>query len=431
MEKNKINNTIDSIKWDYLLVFLLIANSAIPFFFLYIEFKILNLIIVSVIFLLRKKTAEKFILLYVLVFVIVSAGQFYTFNSVVYKDFLAVIIRILIAYLTIRTVSRRFFPTFTNLIYVFALISLFFYLPSIVIPGFSNYFTSKISPILNPPFQDIQKIEFNKQIILFNFNQIDLFRNSGPFWEPGAFGGFLIIAVVINTVMKGLILEKKNVVIIIALITTLSTTNYIALFLFIMFYFILIQKKMNSFVIVLPLLAIFITLSFEFSFLQDKIFAQINEVDKYNKAGLVGNRFVSAMVDINDFLKYPIFGKGRGEINKGVHTRFNSHRSNGLASYLANFGFIFFLFYFYNLYLSFFRFCSLFGYKKYLSYAIIFLLMLIGFSEEYYNHPFFYALTMVHLIIPLKFLKYLEFENARKEFSLSSEKSDYNQTDRS
>ena len=45
---------INNIKWDYLLMFLLIANSAIPFFYLYIEFKVINFIIVCIVFLLKK-----------------------------------------------------------------------------------------------------------------------------------------------------------------------------------------------------------------------------------------------------------------------------------------------------------------------------------------------------------------------------------------
>lgn len=418
MPLNRSERIIFNIGWDYLLVFLLIANSAIPFFYLYIEFKVINLIIVCIIFFLRNKSVEKFILLYILVFTAISIGQFYTFHLFLYKDFLSVIIRILIAYLTIRTVSLRFFPTFRNLIYVFAIISLFFYLPSILVPGFSDFITSKISPLFNPPFEDILKQKFNNQIIIYNFADIQSFRNAGPFWEAATFGGFLIIAIIINTTMTRNLFEKKNLVMIIALITTLSTTSYIAFFLLIMIYFITIQKKTNSFIIVLPSLAIFLLLFVELGFMKNKIVSQIGETDKYYQEGAVGNRFVSALVDINDFLKYPLFGKGRGNVNVSIYSRFERHRSNGLVYYLANFGIVFFLFYFSNLYLSFFRFCLLYGHTRTLSYALFFLLILIGFSEDYYNHPFFYALTMLHLTIPSKLLKYLELKRINQYFNL-------------
>ncbi|MDR3610263.1 MAG: O-antigen ligase family protein [Ignavibacteriaceae bacterium] len=422
MLPNKKTEIVNGVKWDYLLVYLIIATSAIPFFYLYIEFKIINLIVVLIVFLLRGKTIDKSIFIYIFLTLVIFLGQYLTFGIFTFTDYLSIIIRILIAYFTIKTVSFRFFNTYRNLIYLFAIISFFFYLPSVIIPGFSDFFISKISPFLNPPFQNPLKSRFTQQIILFNFTEIDELRNSGPLWEPGTFGGFLVIAIIINTIMNGSLFEKKNIVMIIALLSTFSTTNYIALFLFIMIYFIFIEKKLNAFIIVLPLLAIFIAIYFEADFLQKKINSQINDTNMYYKSGMVGNRFVSAKVDIEDFLKYPIFGKGISkEINKQVNSKFEGHRSNGLATYLANFGIIFFLFYFFNLYKSFFRLCSLYGYKKYLNYGIFSILMISGFSEEYYNFPFFYALTMLHLIIPKNILTHLEFKNKTKSQVLVSE----------
>ena len=258
-------------------------------------------------------------------------------------------------------------------------------------------------------------------MLIYTFNSFagsaefyGLVRNSGPFWEPGTFGGFLIIGIIINTVMKGNIIEKKNIVMIIALLTTLSTTNYIAFFLFILIYFIFIEKKTNPALVIIPLLAIFVALFFEVGFLHNKIFSQINEINMYYKAGKVGNRFVSAYVDLQEFVKHPIFGQGRGEITKQSYSRFEGYRTNGIITYLADFGLMFFLFYFSNLYISFYRFCSLYGYKKYLSMAVLFLLMMIGFSEEYYNFPFFYALTMLHLAIPRDFLNYFQVNGISK-----------------
>jgi hypothetical protein len=410
MKINQRPNGIENIKWDYFLVCLLIANSGIPFFYLNIEFKVINFIIVFIVFIFRNKILEKYIFIYIFLFTLIYIGQCYTFNSFIYQDYFSIIIRISIAYLTIRTVSLRFFPTFINLIYVFATISFFFYLPAIIVPGFTNIFASKISPFFHPLFNYVHKYMSANQVIIFNFNEIGDFRNSGPFWEPTTFGGFLIIALIINTAMSGILMVKKNIIMMIALLTTLSTTIYIAFFLFIMIYFVFINKTINSIVTIVPLLAIFIIIFFEVGFLQNKIKSQINETDKYYHYGQVENRFVSGLVDINDFLKYPIFGKGNGEINEKLYSRFNEHRSNGLATYLAEFGLIFFLFYFLNLYLSIFRFCSLYGNNKHLSYLLFLLLILIGFSEQYYNLPFFYALTMFHVTIPARLLKFLEFK---------------------
>jgi hypothetical protein len=418
---NQRPNGIENIKWDYLLVCLLLANSGIPFFYLNIEFKIINFIIVCIVFFFRNKTVEKYIFIYIFMFTIIYIGQCYTFNSFIYQDYLSVIIRILIAYLTIRTVSLRFFSTYINLIYVFAIISFFFYLPAIIVPGITNIFASKISPFFHPLFNYVHKYMANNQVIIFNFNEIGDLRNSGPFWEPTTFGGFLLIAIIINTVMSGLLIVKKNIIMMIALLTTLSTTIYIAFFLFIMIYFVFINKTINAIVTIIPLFAVFLIIFFEAGFLQNKIKSQINETDKYYHRGQVENRFVSALVDINDFLKYPVFGKGNGEIGEKLNSRFNEHRSNGLATYLAEFGLIFFLFYFLNLYLSLNRFCSLYENNKHLSYLLFFILILIGFSEQYYNLPFFYALTLLHVTIPSRLLKYLEFKKVNDGLLLSSQ----------
>ena len=392
---------------DYILVYLLIANSGIPFFYPYIEFKVINFIIVLLAFLFRRKTLDKFLLIYLLFFLVMVLGQFFIFNIFAYKDYLTIIVRIFIAYFTIKTVLIKFFKIYVNIIYFFAVVSFFFYIPSIIIPGFVDFIV-KISPYFNPPFNDILKNAYH-QVILFSFPPvIDVYRNSGPFWEMGTFGGFLNISIIINTVMKGVLFEKKNLVMIAALLTTLSTTNYIALFLFITVYFVFIEKKINSLIITLPLLVIFITVFIKADFLQNKVISQVNEVNKYYKAGKVGNRFVSAIVDLKGFLEHPIFGIGRGEIREKTYSRFEEHRSNGLATYLADFGIIFFLFYFSNMYLSFFRFCRLYEQHRFLSYVALIILMLIGFSEEYYNFPFFYALTMLHLAIPSNMKAYLK-----------------------
>ena len=53
-----------------------------------------------------------------------------------------------------------------------------------------------------------------KTIIVYNFNMIDsseLIRNCGPFWEPGAFGGLLIIAIILNIInQKRILMKQKN-----------------------------------------------------------------------------------------------------------------------------------------------------------------------------------------------------------------------------
>lgn len=55
-------------------------------------------------------------------------------------------------------------------------------------------------------------------------------RNAGPFWEPGAFQGYLLLAILFILNERNIQLYKKSLVILVtAIITTMSTTGYILL----------------------------------------------------------------------------------------------------------------------------------------------------------------------------------------------------------
>ena len=100
-------------------------------------------------------------------------------------------------------------------------------------------------------------------------------RNCGPFWEPGAYQGFLNLAIVINLLYnkKDKQWKYKNLVFIIAIITTFSTGGYITLFVILM-YVIYTKKKTPNYIKILYSLvfistACYLYLSLEF--LGDKI----------------------------------------------------------------------------------------------------------------------------------------------------------------
>lgn len=56
-------------------------------------------------------------------------------------------------------------------------------------------------------------------------------RNSGPFWEPGAFQGFILIALILTNCYPELFkkVDRVNVILIVTLLTTRSTTGLILL----------------------------------------------------------------------------------------------------------------------------------------------------------------------------------------------------------
>jgi len=106
-------------------------------------------------------------------------------------------------------------------------------------------------------------------MIFFTYVKVHAIRNSGFAWEPGAFGFFLIIGLILNFFTNNFTFDKKAIWMSIALITTLSTTSYIA-FMFVIFLFFRARgvKFAKLLFFIVPILLLFAT---SLPFLVDKI----------------------------------------------------------------------------------------------------------------------------------------------------------------
>ena len=144
---------------------------------------------------------------------------FYTYSGV--------IVKFLIAFLMV-ALLKNFIATYINVMYQLVIISLFifivwefFLLLGLDIKSlflFTDYFT--------PVPGDIN-------ILIYNFSGKGIeHRNSGPFWEPGAFAGYIAIAIIFALLkykesMK--IFSKLNIALSLGLISTFSTMGFILL----------------------------------------------------------------------------------------------------------------------------------------------------------------------------------------------------------
>lgn len=69
-------------------------------------------------------------------------------------------------------------------------------------------------------------------------------RNAGPFWEPGAFQGYLLLAILFILNGKNIQAYKKSLVILVTtVITTMSTTGYILLAIIICYFAVIYWKQ--------------------------------------------------------------------------------------------------------------------------------------------------------------------------------------------
>lgn len=387
-------------KLNYIVVLLLLFASGNPFFseerFVTLDhLLIFNFLFFGIIFLLKNKSIDRFYVIFSSIFLLVLAIQYTKFSIITLNTAVGLFLRISIAYLAIKITGENFLRIFVRLMFIFSVISLPLNFAYYLVPVFKDIYIS-LFQITGERFERISIL-----IISFLKDPIYDFRNMGPFWEPGAFAGYLNLALMINLVYTRKILAKYNVVFIITIITTLSTTGYVALF-FVLLSFLIFSSKLSLSKIALTfsLLIVSVILFFSIDFLGQKIFTSFEIAQNVNVLTRVDSRFASTVVDFYDFQNDPMVGRGISNI-----TRFDSHettviRTNGFMNFLVKFGLIGFITYFASIFFSMKKFTLVNMYTKNQIYIPLFtLLFIIGFSEDFFYMPFFFSLTFLHLVL--------------------------------
>ena len=357
---------------------------------------ILVLILTILILIFRRTNIEKSFLIFLSVFIILTSIQLITFNVFPLDTMLGFFSKIIVAYLIIKVVNRSFINTYVNLMYFISIISFLFWLPSFVSVGL------KVLIVKSAPFW-IEGFDFHSYIIYQPFigDINEWTRNSGPFWEAGAFAGFLIIALILNYIRSYQFSDRKTFVITIGVLSTFSTTGYIALFLF--FVFVLLIKYRNLLSTILAIFVIIpaIILAYQkIPFLSEKISSQIESSDTKIALTVHRSRFSSAIIDLQDFKEHPLAGRG-----KYSETRFNIwvkaiNRNNGTTDLLVMYGLVGFLTYFMYYFISFRNIMKYYNRRnKLFSYYYILIILILGFSENYFLLPFFWSLCFIGFTI--------------------------------
>jgi hypothetical protein len=387
-------------------MFLLIANSVNPYFYLSIQMLSISFIVLLVLTYLKKGAGFRLnshFWLYVLVLVSVQFAQSIIYNSFPIKTFLGEYLRIIFAALAIGILGDVFFDRFIRFVYVFAVISLCFYIPCILFKGLIPVLTS-FAGHFRVPFASSMYTPYSKSVtlIVFNLNQIELYRNSGFYWEPGTHGGFLILALFLNLFYrKEKWNSRYNCIFYICILTTLSTTTYLALFFVIIIYLknFVLQRPLLSMFTLLIIVSLSLVLYNKLDFLNNKINKQI----EYSNKGVPGeSRFNSFLADVQQLTDHPMIGTGRNIEMKFGKNFYNLdprsiHRNNGLGVLLGTYGIPFFIFFFFLTWKTFYLILQ----SKTNAWTAILLLWIIGFSEDYFFKSFFIALAIYTGITPL------------------------------
>lgn len=171
-------------------------------------------------------------------------------------------------------------------------------------------------------------------------------RNSGIFWEPGAFQIFLNLALmcmIFNDRKTNKLYKLKMIILIIATVTTESTTGYIVIGIILVYS--LLTRKIQIFknksiltAMISTLLGIIITVITVY-FISNS-YVVINKINNRNQGTSYSIRQNDMYSTIDIIKKYPIMGAGFASdlITFEENTRGITSNSNGLLNFVEKFG---------------------------------------------------------------------------------------------
>lgn len=319
-------------------------------------------------------------------------------------------VRLFIGYALIRLVKNFPYVFVKTMVYL-TLLSFLFFVPYLLLSysgaGIDPYIT-QLANILGTGTPD------RRPLFVHTFVQEHTLRNAGMFWEPGAFQGYLILALIFLAIIKKRLPQRDYlrslIILSTGVLSTLSTTGFIVLFLIPLLHYNwpgenrhkLIPRVFLGIFLGFPLLA-FIAFSAyqELPFLGEKIDRQLAAQNE-REAGWHRGRIGSFEYDWAYIEKRPLTGWG-------LHssTRYSLHpwmedsegMGNGFSDFTVKFGAIGFLTWFVAVFRGFWHLFSGRALATILTCAIL-LLELQG--ECFLGYPLFLSLAFLRSIPALR-----------------------------
>ena len=242
-------------------------------------------------------------------------------------------------------------------------------------------------------------IPFGESAIFYNNILFHPERNSGCFWEPGAYACYLLFNLILfSTELKSLvtIYKKESIILFLALISTQSTTGYLAFFAFFCMVLIFKIKSMWKYIFLLIFIPLSLVIYNNTEFLSYKIENQV-QGSFSSKGEYNSTRLGSLLFDWKYIQKHPIVGNGLHE-----RTRYRDDlylirewkeglamSGNGFSGRLAEMGLLF--------YVSF----VVFFFKTNKSvtrrdlFLSLFLVVLLLQGEQLFNYPLLSVLPFI------------------------------------
>ena len=236
---------------------------------------------------------------------------------------------------------------------------------------------------------------------IYNFHWLHIGRNSGPFWEPGAFAGYLVVALTLSMFTEHKTSNRSLIILMLALITTYSTTGFVAampvvyLWLSRRFKHVKVDLKLAGMLgSVFVAIVVFGIMMQEIPFLVDKIQSQYEKTSKrseqYEKL-----RFGAAVYDWDFIVKRPIIGwtpdeAPREKIDPSFPEIYQD-TGNGFTGFAAKFGVLALFFYLWRVYAT----SREHGLKISESWVVVITFVAMLQGEQFLNWPIFWAIMMM------------------------------------
>lgn len=267
-------------------------------------------------------------------FILIYISQYLVLGDASWGGLINNILKMLIFSYVIFILKGEFKYVYFNTLFYLSFIGLFFW-TLYLFSGFSF---------------DLTGGDFFNSIIIWN-NRDDI-RNCGPFWEPGAYSGYLML-IPLFFINEPDFFRKhpfKTSILIVGLLTSMSTTGYVAFAIY-MLYMSLKSKKR---ILLVPVFILFSLIVFtKFNFLEEKIGSEFKRAEEL-KGEYHGQRFAVFLFDLYYIAKHPLIGNGYLEttryadhpkILQGIRSGELAGHGNGFSNFIASMGLVTFFVY--------------------------------------------------------------------------------------
>lgn len=371
-----------------LLSYLAIAYSAIHFFTGYALAKIIFALFLLITTNLKFITKPTFLYL-IISFGIIVLGQFATLGGFDFVNMSAVLVVTVIIPYAICDIEKLSFPKFyTKAMLLICIISLPFYIGSIMSPSFFHSLQE-----IAQKYSFLDPSEYDRQFILHSAASAKdsfsgLIRNAGPFNEAGVHALFLIIGIYFNFITTKKIFNFAGMTFIVSLLFTFSTAGYIGFFA--LFIGINTQIKINKTIKILTTFALIVFVLF-FFFSNELMYSKVkNQYVTANQKDLnerTGGRFYGARKAFNVLQHYPVFGRGLTHATREKDEYSTEFLRYGILSEFGKIGIPFAILYLIMLYKGIRSYEYRYGSKIFLSISFYIALLINLFSQSFALYP--------------------------------------------